>query len=661
MLPNRFLVHLWATTLALLAMLLLLVLAAPVSAQPPAAATAATPPSASDTPEPGEAPPSSLPTNPDAEPKPKERLTLAEEIVVTANPLPTRAESVGSSVTVLGREEIERRGEPFVLDLLRTVPGVEVSQGGGPGSVASVFLRGTNSNQTLVLIDGVRVTNTSGGFDLSGLSADNVERIEVLRGPQSTLYGSEAIGGVVSLTTRRGQPGFHFDVDARDGTRDSRELALSGNGGTRAFDWSVGLASRKTAGWSVASEARGNTERDPFSDRTLSARLGAAVLGDGRVDLTVRNFSATSSLDGFTTVPVDDPNYTQDRHLTVAALDFVKPLASFWNLRVHAGTNQERTEGKDPDTFFNNYDIRSRLGQVGVESDFRLGRENTVVVGASTESRHGENAGSYKESLDVNSVYLQDSWSYHDRLFLTGGARHDSNSRFGDQTTYRVTGSSLLSGSWRLTGSVGTGFRAPSFDELFFPFFGNPGLKPETSLGFDLGLERRLLTQHGALVAGVTLFDNRLRDLIEFDFTTSTLANVRRAEAKGAEASLRIEPRTDLAVQLSYTYTDSKDRDTGLPLARRPRHRFTLLAAFDPGSRVRATASLVAVDRRVDSDGSRLDNYQRVDLNIELRALSWLLPYVQIQNLFNQKYEEITGYTTPRLTAFLGVRLRPFP
>ena len=663
--PDRSLVVLWTAALPLVLATASFALPSAAPAVPPAISLAAASPAtesssqaAQEAPQPPEAPPAS----PDSEEKPKtkERLMLQEEIVVTANPLPTRADSVGSSVTVIGADEIERRGEPFVLDLLRTVPGLEVDQSGGPGSIASVFLRGANSNQTLVLIDGVRVTNTSGGFDFSGVAANGVERIEVLRGPQSTLYGSEAIGGVVSITSRRGRPGFHLDIDASDGSRNSRDIALAGDGATGAFDWSLGYAASKTNGWSAASEARGNTERDPFSDRTLTARVGGSLLGNGRVDLTVRSFDALSSLDGFTTVPVDDPNYTQDRRLSVASLDFAKPLASFWDLRIHAGANEERTEGKDPDTFFNNYLIRSRLSQLGVESDLHLGQADTLIVGASTERRHGENVGSYDQSLAVDSAYVQDEWSFRDRLFLTAGARHDSNSHFGDKTTYRVTGSALLPASWRLIGSLGTGFRAPSFDELFFPFFGNPRLRPENSVGADLGLERQLQTRFGALLAGVTLFDNRFRDLIDFDFTTSTFANIRRAEARGAEATLRAKPRNDLEVQLSYTYTDSEDRETGLQLARRPRNRWTLLAAFDPGGRLRGTVSVVAVDHRIDSDGTRMDNYQRVDLRVELRALPWLTPYLLLHNLLDQQYEEVTGYTTPRLTAFLGVRLRPF-
>jgi vitamin B12 transporter len=605
-------------------------------------------------------PPAPTVQQPSAEEDPgaEKPLTLREEIVVTANRIESPADETGSSVTVIGREEIERRHEPLVVDLLRTVPGVEVGQSGGPGTTASVFLRGGNSNHTLVLIDGVRVTNPSGGFDFSSLRSDNVERIEVLRGPQSTLYGSEAIGGVISITTRRGRPGFHYDVDARAGSFGTREIVAGADGGTGRFDYSFSVADRETDGFSTASELRGNREDDPSSDLTASARLGAAFLGDGRVDLVLRHFDAETGLDGFTfgVGPTDDLNYEQQRRLSVASLKVAKPVTPFWDLRFHASGNREALKGTDPDTFFNAYDIHSRLFTAGVESGFKLGTGDVLLAGVSTERRTGENAGSYDESLDLDSVFLQNNWSWRDRLFVTAGVRHDSYSRSGGETTYRVTGSYSFPSSWRVHGSYGTGFRAPSFDELFFPFLGNLSLRPETSQGFDLGVERTF--RNGAVSAGVTAFSNRFEDLISFDPFTNTLDNIRRANSEGVEASLRVQPSNAVEAQATYTYNETEDGSTGEPLARRPRHRLTLLTAFEPTERLRGTASLVAADDRIDSDGTKMDSYNRVDLSLEYSVRSWLQPYVMVRNLLDEDYEEVSGYTSPGLSAFLGLRLR---
>lgn len=591
------------------------------------------------------------------DPQQSQQLTLSEEIVVTANRVPSEAETVGSSVTVIGREEIERRHQSTVLDLLRTVPGLEVSQSGGPGTVASVFIRGANSNHTLVLVDGVRVTNTSGGFDFSALRADNVERIEVLRGPQSTLYGSEAIGGVVSITTRQGRTGFHAELDARAGSHDTREGRISLDGGTSRLDYSLVVADRQTDGVSAASESRGNTEEDPYSDLSASARLGANVLGDGRIDLVLRRVEAEGDLDGFTfgVGPTDDLDYDQERELSVGSLQFSKPLTSWWNLRLHLNTSEDEIRATDPTDVFNAYDIRSRLREVGTQSDLTLG-SHILTVGAASERREGENLGSYDRSLDVDSYYLQDQWSWNDRLFLTAGARHDRYSRFGDETTGRVTASYLWPNAWKIHGSYGTGFRGPSFDELFFPFIGNPELRPETSRGADLGLERTF--RNGAVVTGLTLFSNRYEDLISYDFANFTFGNIREADSDGVEATLRVQPRADLEIQSSYTWNETEDRDTGLPLARRPKHRLTLLTAFEPTERLRGTASLVAVDDRIDSDNTEMDSAERVDLSLEYRLLSWLQPYVVVQNLLDDDTEEVPGYTSWGRSAFLGIRIQ---
>jgi len=635
--PHRFKTAHWATALPLLALLVLVFPAGALRAQEPDPQTIAS-------------------TSPDTSSDPVAD-AFSEEIVVTANRVPSPAETVGSSVTVLGREEIERRGQTTVLDLLRTVPGLDVAQSGGPGTVASVFIRGGNSNHTLVLIDGVRVINNSGGFDFSGLRADNVERIEVLRGPQSTLYGSEAIGGVVSIITRRGRTGFHAGLDARAGGLDTRDVRLQADGGTARFDYSLSFADRRTDGVSAASELRGNTEKDPASDQTVSGRIGLGLRADGRLDLVLRHVDSDSSLDGFAfgVGPTDDPNFTQKRRLSVASLQLFQPVTGRWNLRVNANAQRDRSTLRDPDTEFNNAEQDSRLGEISAQSELALGKSDTLIVGVSKERRKGENAGGYDESLDVDSAWLENDWSWRERLYVTAGARHDRYSRFGDKTTYRVAGSYLLPGEWKLHGSVGTGFRGPSFDELYFPFAGNLNLRPESSEGFDAGVERSF--HDGAVVAGITLFENRFKDLIGFDLTTFAFANVKRAESKGVEGSLRLRPRDGLEIEAAYTYDDTEDRDTGLQLARRPSHRLSLLTAFEPVKGLTGTASLVAVQDRIDSDGTEMDDYQRVDLSLEYRLRPWLQPYVLMQNLLDKDYEEVSGYTAPGFVALLGLRL----
>jgi vitamin B12 transporter len=581
---------------------------------------------------------------------------LNEEIVVTANREPAPMETVGSSVTVISHEEIERRQSPSVVDLLRSVPGVEINQTGGPGGIANVFIRGADPTQTLVLVDGVPVDDTTGGgFDFSAIRSDNIDRIEILRGPQSTLYGSDAMGGVISIITQHGSTGFHAFVDTRDGSRDGRQLTAGIDGGAAGFDYSVSVGTQHTDGQTAPDDTKGN----PFSSTNASARLGFALPTSGRIDLTLRNVDAITNLDTFVfgIGPVEAPDFVQHRRLSVASLQLVQPLASFWDLRLTAGIDDESTRGTDiPQNLDDNYEFRSRHTTVGAESDFKLWPHDTLIVGAAQERRNGDNAGSFSEAIDIGSFYVQDNWSLDDRLFLTGGARNDHYSQFGDKTTYRVTASYRWPDAWRLFGSLGTGFRGPTFDELFFPDAGNPHLRPETSEGADLGIEREFFG--GALATGVTLFENRFRNLIDFDFTSFTYANTARADAQGIETTIRLRPRTDLQIQGTYTYTSTKDPATGLPLARRPRDRYSLVALYDPVPKLHASVALVAVDHRIDSDGTNMDSYQRIDLSCEYRLRSWLSPYFVVQNALDEKYQEIPGYPSPRVWAFVGVRLR---
>ncbi|HEY0513803.1 MAG TPA: TonB-dependent receptor [Thermoanaerobaculia bacterium] len=578
-----------------------------------------------------------------------------ESIVVTANRVESEADTVGSSVTVIGSDEIERRQKTTVLELLRTVPGIEVSETSSLGKVASVFIRGANSNQTLVLIDGVRANDTSaGGFNFADLLTDNIERIEILRGPQSTLYGSEAIGGVISITTRRGEPGFHGEVQGEAGNYRFRESRLLVNGGSGRFDYSTSISGLRADGVSAASTRLGNTEPDPYSNTTLSGRFGAGFLEDGRADLTVRSIRGKAALDGFTDHPVDDLNYTQDRHLLQTALQLTKPLASWWRQTVRLGADDDRIVGHDPDTFFNNYDILSRVRDVGLQSDLRLAGNDTLVLGYDGEKRSAESRGAYSKDLSVRSFFVQDLWSWRQRLYLTGGARNDNYSNFGGKTTYRLTGSFLAAAATRLHASYGTGFRAPTFDELFYPGAGNPDLRPESSRGSDVGVEQSWMK--GDVSADLTYFRNRFDNLIDFDLTTFLFNNITSAKSDGLEATLKLRPARWLELASSFTYNRTENLSTGQPLARRPRRRAALTAALQPTDRFSGTLSVFAVQDRVDSSGQPMDNYARVDLTMEYRVSSVIRTYVRVQNLLDRDYEEIPGYTTPGRSAVFGVR-----
>ncbi|MGD2114307.1 MAG: TonB-dependent receptor [Acidobacteriota bacterium] len=585
-------------------------------------------------------------------------LRLEEEIVVTADRIPEPAQEAGSSVTVLDREEIERRQVTTVLELLRTVPGLEASQTGGPGRTASVFLRGASSGHTLVLLDGVRLNSPAvGSFDFADLTLDNVERIEILRGPQSVLYGSEAIGGVVSITTRAGGEGFAADAATEAGSLGLTAVRGSVRGGGDRFAYSVTAARREMDGVSTASERRGNTEDDPWENTTVSGRLGATFLGDGRATLTARRVDSETGLDGFTfgVGPTDDPNYVQTRELTQTSVELSKPITPSWRQELTVGTVEEDLVAEDPDTPFHNFEVRTRVSEVSTRSDLRLGSSNRLLAGATFERREAENPGAFDETIDLSSVFTNHRWSWRDRLFLTAGLRHDDYSDFGAETTYRTTASLRFPGrGTRLHGSFGTGFRVPTFNELFFPQAGNPDLEPESSEGWDLGVERFFLD--GRLRLDLTGFGNELDELILFDSTTFTFQNVARAESRGVELTAEADPAPGWSLAAAYTWNETEDRATGEPLARRPEHRGSLQVTTRPTGRLRLSATVLAVADRIDSDGAPMDDYERLDLAGELRLGEHVRPYARVDNLLDEDYEEVNGFTTPGRTFVVGLR-----
>ena len=576
------------------------------------------------------------------------------EMVVTATRTERDAATLGSSVTLIDRAQIEQSGYIYALDLLRTVPGVEVLQSGGPGKVTSVFLRGGASTHTLVLIDGIRVNSASSGlYDFADLVTADIEKIEVLRGSQSTLYGSEAIGGVISITTRKG------GESVRDVSIEGGSLGLFGvRGSLRGGDTHHVQASASYEAWdgvSAASESAGNTEDDGYENTSASIRFGGPLAG-GQYDIRIRAFESESDLDGFgLSGPEDAFDFIADRDALVASLGFTRDLSDTadWSLRV--GLSDETLEGSDPVTDFNNYSIDSQLLDVDAQLNAALSDAHLFTAGYAFEERDGKNAGSFDESVDIHSVFVQDQWTLRERMYLTLGARFDDHSAFGDETTYRADYAWICPENIaRVHASVGSGFRAPTLNDLYFPGYGNPDLEAETSVSWDIGYEHRFAD--GVVVVDVTYFASEVDDLIGYDASTFTAGNIDDAEIAGVEGSVAWSVNETCSLSVNHTYTDTEDKATGEALARRAKNRTSLTASSTAWENLTASLTVLAVSDRVDTDGSDMDDYERVDLALTYQLTELLTPYVRVQNLFDQDYEEVTGYTSPGIVAVGGVR-----
>jgi len=559
---------------------------------------------------------------------------VSENVVVTATAAPENINEVGAAVTVVTREEIERNGWRTVQDVLRSVPGAAVVRSGGPGAQTSVFLRGANSTHTLVLVDGVRVNSPFfPGYDFTLLSTENVERIEIVRGPFSALYGSESIGGVVHVFTRPAGDKLSGRVVGEAGNHDQRELAAFATAGTSFFGIAASARDRRDDGDRV---------NDDWRERSGSLRLEGRF-GETRIALEGSTADGELGLPGPVGGETPANRYfpREDRvvlpasfhpasgHSAIVTLGWVRSRPSFESPSFRSHTDAQTLEGRAADTY-----------SAGA---------HRVTAFAEWQRWKVEDSSNFGVNLDgeratIWSVGGEDSIDLTGGWLATAGLRYDNHSRFGDVWSPRAS-VSWRTGRWKLRASGGTGFRAPSVGELFYPFSGNPDLQPERSTSYDLGAEYEVAGGRAA----ASVFWNDFRHLIVYDFATGLNFNVGRARSRGAELSWRQTITTAASLDAGYTYLATEDRDTGLPLIRRPRHSGFLGMTLTPVSRLEVSPRAVFVGARSDvkalSTTERVEapSYWRFDLYARYR-IGPLAPYLRAQNLNDRRYEEANGF-----------------
>jgi vitamin B12 transporter len=608
-----------------------------------------------------------------------------DEVVVTATRIPTAAREVAGSVTVITRRDIESRGAPMVADLLSSVPGVEVVRNGGPG-IASVFLRGSKSEATLVLIDGVEANdpgNPSRSFDFSTLTSDDIERIEVLRGPQGVLYGSNAVGGVVNIVTRRGEGPTSLRLTGEGGSFGSRrESVRVARGGDTSF--SLGLSRLDSGGISAASGWRGNPERDGTHETVFSGRLGVKPSPRLDLDLSVRGEDARLDLDesnALTYVFADDPNSTSRGRKGFLKGQARWQAADGWKQTFGLSLAGDRRENRNlpdpvnPADFTADY--RGSRRALEWQNEVTLAPGHRLLAGVQAAEERASSKTAYsdpfwsaseemggKEARDTG-WYAQEQWSLDCGFSGAAGVRLDRHSRFGDQVTWKVAPVQNLSAAGlRLKGTYGTGFSAPTLYQLYSPQYGNPGLGPETSRGWDLGVEKEMAG--GAASAGLTWFFSSTTDLIDFFPTspvTSEYRNIKKAEAKGVEAILSAALGRGFSLKGGYTATRARDLVTGSDLLRRARDRTSADLSWRGGSGSSALLSLVRVGKRPDRDFSTwpaadvtLPPYTLVGFSGALPLNPTFTATLRIENLLDERYEEVLGYGSPGRAGYLGLK-----
>lgn len=631
---------------------------------------------------------------------------IQERVVVTATRTEVPTQQVGASVTVLSAEELRSRNVLPVSDALRVVPGASVASSGGMGTITSLFVRGGESDYNKVLLDGIPLNQPGGAFDFNNLMTESLDYIEIVRGPQSALFGSDALGSVVQIFTRRGRADTRRPrgtLGLEGGNRETWRGHAGVSGEVSDFDYSFHASRFSTAN-------RG-PEND-FHNSTLSGNFGYAFSESTMVRVVLRGELGETQTPGQTAFGRPDTGADFRRSDGAAGFTLRNQLTPGWEQRVRYSFYQSRQRSRDaivdppfvpsfagrsapfafsdfPAAFLNNY----RSHHTSYQSDWRLGSTGSAAgqheftfafdwLGERNLLADRTPFGTVTEAQRNNFGYVFQWQGVWQRVFLTLGTRVEDNASFGTSVVPRASlawfprGGGERLGATKLKFNFGLGIKEPSLVESFSPspfFRGNPDLLPERTRSFDFGVEQRFWYDRGKLE--VNLFDNRFRDLIGFvttDFVTfdGSFFNVGRARARGSEVILELAPAGWLRGRGSYTYLDSKVTQAGTvfdpvfeegrPLLRRPKHSGAL-EVFAQWRRLTAASTTLFVGRRADSDFSFLgftsvDGYIRWDLSGSYRTTYRVTYFATVENLLNRDHMEVLGFPALKRMFRAGAR-----
>ena len=590
-----------------------------------------------------------------------------DEIVVTASGIEQPRDEVGQAITIIDAATIEKRQTVDVVDLLATTPGVRFSRAGSTGSVAGISLRGAETTQTLVLIDGVKVNDPSGigdAYDFGHLLTGNISRIEILRGSNSVVHGSQAIGGVVSLTTATPADGFAAGASAEYGYSDTLNAKADVSGTAGAISGGIGGAYFRTDGISSAGVG---TEKDGYKNFAGNARLKIAFSDALSLDLRGYYINSDLDYDSFFGAPADSPDVAKlDQYVGYAGLNLGLFDGRFTSRAAVTWLRNDRdyyfVRGTAPDDGYSGTNLRFEYQGVVTPVD-----QAKLIFGYEHERPDYDFFGfgsTDSQRANIDSVYALGIVQPFAGLSVTGGIRHDDHSQFGGATTLGANANySPNDGATSFRLSYGEGFKAPSLYQLYDSFSGNSALRPERSKSYDFGVDQSLA--EGRALISLTAFLRNTTNQINYDNATFTYGNIDRTRAKGVEATLALRPVDAVNVTASYSYIDARDRSgrpafEGNRLPRRAEHAVSLSADYDWSFGLSTGATLTMVGDSFDdaANAVRLDGYALAGIRASLPIGRNFEVYGRVDNLFDADYATASGYGVYGRAAYGGVRAR---
>ncbi|MGY8627827.1 TonB-dependent receptor domain-containing protein [Chromobacterium violaceum] len=585
---------------------------------------------------------------------------VGDPVIVTASRIAQPLSKTLADATVITRDEIEESGAQTLQQVLSRQAAVSITTNGGPGTSSSIFMRGANSNHTVVLVDGMRISSaTTGTTAIQNIPLEQIERIEILRGPASSLYGADAIGGVIQIFTRTGEGAPRFNAGFEAGSRGTGKLTAGIDGKTGDTAYSLQLSHAQSDGFSATNprnQTYYNLDNDGYGNDSYTASVNQ-TLAPGH-DLTLRLYQTFAMNDWDRSNKWTGQDRAKSR-LTGQSIESKNQFGDVWTIRLRFSKTQDKLEN-----FYNgNFDVRADLYQTTQEEWLWQNDLNTtfgnIILGISHGTQKIESSDVYSEtkrSQDAGFATYQFEQGAH---LFQASLRRDHDDQFGGKTTGKFDYGYKFAEGWMARVGYGTAYKAPTFNDLYYPYSGNPSLKPEDSKNTELSLQYR----KGQQSFSVTIFQNKINQLINWapaapDSEIWVPKNIDRATIRG----LTLEGATVVAgvdLGANLTLLDARDDGTGHWLERRPRQSANFTASKELGKWTLGAEQQI-VSRRYDdpanTEAKALRGYGVTNAFANYRfARNWTAT-ARVDNLFDREYEIAYGYNTGGLGAFIGVR-----
>ena len=584
-----------------------------------------------------------------------------EVIKVTSSRDTLTTKNFPGSLTIFNEQEIETKQHQTVEDLLRGELGLDVVQSGGQGQQTSIFMRGQGSKSTLVVIDGVRVnSNTAGLYDFGDLTLDNIEKIEVLRGPQSIQWGGDAVGGTINIVTKKGKGAPKHSLSFEGGSYNTTKQSIRSSGSINKFDYSLSASLLKTSGISALNKASGGIEEDRYTNKTFISKIGYEINDDSQIELSTRYTKSHDELDSVngqgSGTDNRNSNTIDDFYLSAV---FKTKFSDWWSFKINPNMNFQ--EAATIDTSENDHFI-NRQYTFYLENNMKVHPYFSVLWGGEYERQEGtadslfsDFVSAYQKFTDNNAYFLQGIYDYNNILTLTGGFRHDINSIFGEVTTYKFeAGRNFLKTNTQLHTAYSKGFRAPTFND----YNSNPNLKSEETQSFEVGVRQGLMNDK--ITVGITYFKSLTTNFIQSHPSTFVTTNFGKFYSQGIETEVDLELPYNLALSIRHTwndhYLDEKSKsDHNQPGTRRPKQKLIANLTHRWNNKLESLAGIFArgFARGFNATNST-EGFVTVRTAFSYQYSKKIKLTLRAENLLDQDYTEVGGFSVAGRNVYAG-------